>query len=155
VALQAGQFNGAHVAATIAQEGTIPTDAQSIRMKIVPFLSGSTPLVTIGSQSIPMFVLSLDSNGILLGGGVSSYAGSLKELRISSPSLADHPYSIFGSFVLDNIAFSSQPIPEPTTTGLLVTGLIALVYARARVRSQCANEAPAPNRRPRFPFDGL
>ena len=127
--LQAGDLNGAHVSATIAQDGTVPADAKSIQMRVNAF-EGYGLGVFLGSQYIPMVILGGQSAGdMLVGGDVSSYSGKLEELRLSSLTF---PTGQFGSFAVDDIVFSAQQIPEPETVTLLLCGGTVLGLRRRR-----------------------
>jgi len=102
------------VGAAIAQTGTIPTSAQSIRlMSNNPFSLGFSLL--FGNQLIPLANIGTDVNGRpLWGGDISPFAGQNGELRFQ------------GAGTLDYIQFSSQPIPEPSVLGLFGLGVLLL-----------------------------
>jgi hypothetical protein len=140
-ALKAGDLNGDQLSASIEQTGMVPPDAKSIQLKVQPFAFNYLFGVSLGSQSIPMVVLSQRGNILLLGGDVSNYAGKLEELRLSSINTPNTP---FGAVTVDDIVFSSQPIPEPSTTALLIAALLASL-AFIRIRFHGANYPTAAN----------
>jgi len=107
-------------AAALAQTGTLPAGIHTIM-----FYSGFTwPEVTFNGQVIPVVMLGsgVSSSGTsyeILGGDVGSFAGLSGELRFTSYA----PLGQFGSLTyLDNIFFSTQPIPEPSTLSLFALG---------------------------------
>ena len=108
--LQAGNdISGAGqglVGSAIAQIGTIPSSANSIRfLSTNPFSLGLSLL--FGGNSIPLFNVGTAVNGRpVWGGDVSAFAGQTGELRFQ------------GTGYFDYIQFSNQPIPAPSTLGL-------------------------------------
>ena len=112
---------GVLVAPALAQTGLIPSAARSIR-----FLGGAqdVPFLSFASQSIPLSVLGSTSTYTIWGGDISSFAGQTGELRFQ------------GSRTFDNISFSDQPIPEPSTFGLFGLGALVLGWRFAWRRKQ-------------------
>jgi len=116
-------------AASIAQIGTLPAGSQSIRF----FSIFQEPEVRFDEQVIPTVFLGtgLSSAGTaynILGGDISALAGQTGELRFSSLPPASPP----GLAYLDNIYFSSEPIPEPSILSLLGLGVLLLGCSRSR-----------------------
>lgn len=107
-------FNGA----ALSQTGTVPAGTNSIN-----FLSqsGQVPLVSLGGTPITIF----DLGGGRYGGTVTSFAGQ-------NVTLSFQP-SVFGIF--DDIAFSPQVVPEPSSLALLAVacGAAALRFRRGRI----------------------
>lgn len=91
----------------IAQTGTVPDGAQSLRF----YASGSFQ-VFFDNQPIPLVVLETRPNYTIRGGDISSFANQAGELRFQ------------GGGYLDNIFFSTEPIPEPSTLGLVALGAL-------------------------------
>lgn len=119
-ALLQGQFPGSSTGASsaIGQVGQIPLDANSLL-----FFSGSDSMqVTFAGQSIPLVQLGGTSRYLILGGDISVFAGQTGELRFTQPSVTFN----FNRAYLDNIIFSTNPIPEPRVFRLIVFG--ALLY---------------------------
>jgi hypothetical protein len=117
IVLQAGDdpFGGPNrVNSAIAQTGTIPSDAQSMRL----YLASGVLLFSFAGQPIPLANLGpgggASFNYNIYGADVSAYAGQtgLLELR--------------GGGYLDFIQFSNQPIPEPSAFGLFTFGALLL-----------------------------
>lgn len=103
--------------ASIRQSGQLPSDAHSIQFR------GSTIFeVSFAGNGIPLVVLSAEDGYNVYGGDISKFAGQTGELCFSS---RDH-FSL-----LDEIQFSPQTIPEPTTTSLVIAGL-GLFYGYQR-----------------------
>lgn len=108
------------VNAFIAQTGDVPGSARSLRL-----LATGPFQVFLGGKEIVMF--SLGDNAY--GGDISAFAGSTAELKIVNTASAGdiHYYS-----VVDDIVFSSEPIPEPTTGLLIWLGGGVLISFRFR-----------------------
>jgi hypothetical protein len=107
--------------AAIAQSGTVPTTALSVR-----FYSASgwgTPAVYFSGRLLTATVLGSGPNGSELNGAdISSFAGQFGELRFE------------GGGILDNIFFSPQAVPEPGVLALLALGGVLLGWLRGRNR---------------------
>src|ERR1051326_3377930 len=111
VLLQPGFNNSVSVA--IAQAGQLPQTAASVRF----YGSGSgIYAVSFAGHQIPLLVLGTSPTYTVFGGDISAYANQTGELRFQ------------GDGLLDNVFFSSQPIPEPGVTGLLALG--GLIFCR-------------------------
>jgi len=109
------------VDAAIAQSGTIPGNARSIRFYTTgPYLSGVR--VFFAGTLIPIFNLGSAPDtsypSYIWGGDITAFANRSGELRFR------------GSAYLDNIQFSDEPIPEPGA--LAVAGLGAVLLALSR-----------------------
>lgn len=108
--------DGPQVSAALAQTGSIPSNANSLRfygspsILIGPF---ATLSVSFAGQPISLSVLDSNNSYYVYGGDVSGFAGQTGELRFAG----------FAQF--DNITFSNQPIPEPSAFGLF--GFCALL----------------------------
>lgn len=121
--IDAGEFtdtNGAtfFASAAIAQTGKISTTALSLQFdasgNVVGYLA-----VSFDGQNIPFYPLSAGSNYEVYGGDVSGLAGQTGELRFTENPTASNP---FATAFLDNIIFSSSPVPEPTVCALILCG---------------------------------
>ncbi|MCX6925460.1 MAG: hypothetical protein NT154_19965, partial [Verrucomicrobia bacterium] len=77
--------------------------------------------VSFGGQPLPLFTVGNTSSAIILGTDITALAGQTGELRFS------------GGGFLDNIQFSTQPIPEPGVFGLSALGAL-LVGRRGLAR---------------------
>jgi hypothetical protein len=118
--LLAGTYGLPLVSAAIAQTGQIPPDAMSLL-----FVANGSPAndnwnVTIGGQTIPVTQLSQASPGYyLFGANISQFAGQTEELRFTANVGIG-----LGSLFFGEIQFSSSPVPEPSSAGLLLFGSI-------------------------------
>ena len=100
-------FPGATFIPALAQVGIVPGSAQSVRFYGGP---GFYSLYFSGQQ-IPLVNLASTANYTIFGGDISAFANQPGELRIQ------------GGGLVDNIFFSDQRIPEPSTFAILAFGL--------------------------------
>jgi hypothetical protein len=129
--LQAGNVgNAQHVSVSIAQTGMIPPDTKSIRVSMNPF-GGSSLGISLGGQNVPTLALGEDKGYWEFGADIAKFAGQTIELRLTAET---SPENIFHSFGLDDIVFSNQPIPEPATTAILLSGLALWHFGYRRNR---------------------
>ena len=133
----AGNFSvsltaGATGNASISQTGLLPANALSLFFESyttgngVPILS-----VTINGQDIGVSPLLTTANYTLYGGDISGFAGQAVNLAFTAVS--DYPQG-FGYYVLDEISFSTNPIPEPSEYVLLALGGVAFIGWRHFLR---------------------
>ncbi len=102
--------------AFLAQSGSIPADARSVRFLATGYFS-----VFVNNIEIPM----VDLGGNAFGGDVSAFAGTVGELKIlnrARPIAAEVGVSV----MVDNIFFSPQEAPEPSVLGLFGLGALLL-----------------------------
>lgn len=104
-------------AASIGQTGQIPFNAISLLF----YLSLNSSLqVTFNGQIIPLVQTGSTANYVIMGGNISGFAGQTGQLLFTAlPNV--------GYGLLDNIQFSTSPVPEPSTLGL--TALGGLLFA--------------------------
>lgn len=116
---------GPHTSCALGQIGTIPDGARSLQ-----FYGTKGFEVTFGGSLIPIFALSEGTVPYpVMVGDISMFAGQTGELRFTLPySDAIPPYAMSW---LDNIQFSAEIVPEPTTLALLTFGGLALLIRRA------------------------
>jgi hypothetical protein len=130
--------------ASIAQFGTVPTFAQSIQFLSTPLLFSDVS-VSLGGQSLPLVLLSIESGWGRWGADVSAFAGQSAELRFTALGTPALP---FGTFYLDDIRFSPLPVPEPSMWALLAVGtLLIWVTRKSLARKSCSREAGGPRHR--------
>jgi hypothetical protein len=108
---------GPPTTAAVGQTGLIPQNTKSLTLFAAP---GSVFQATFAGQLIPLFQIGAGPNYVILGGDISEVAGLTGELRFQ------------GGGFLDNIQFSTQPIPEPSTLALLLSGGVFLVLRLSR-----------------------
>jgi hypothetical protein len=137
--LQAGDFTFGSESASIAQMGLIPASAKSIQMKIEPLNGLNTGPssaaylgVMIAGQNVVMVPLSSTADYTIYGGDVSAFAGQTNQLEITSESGPGN-YAL-NSLELDDITFSTQPIPEPGALGLFGLGALGIRWRFRRAR---------------------
>ena len=122
VALQPSHPGGVLTAA-IGQTATLPGTAQSVRFNATGPLA-----VTFGGQYVPISLLSSTPNYNIYGGDISAFmGGQTGELRFQAVVSSG-----FGITLLDNISFSNQPIPEPSSLALFGLGAFVLGFFRCR-----------------------
>jgi hypothetical protein len=115
--------------AAIGQMGRIPFSTRSIT-----YWSNGGPLqVTFNGQILPSIALSSTPNYTIFGADISAYVGKTGELLFTAPWPADG-----GEYdILDNIQFSSSPIPEPGTFSLYALG--GLLFGLGSLRKLISN----------------
>jgi len=107
--------------ASLSQTGLVPDGAQSLQMKILPIGNSTGFAVSLGGQNIPMVPLSSTPAYTLYAGSIVGFAGKSENLTISAsapPILGNENWVEF-----DDITFSSQLVPEPSTAALEMAGL--------------------------------
>src|SRR5581483_341096 len=133
--LDAGEFtdmNGVNyfAPAAIAQAGTVPATAQSLRFAAAGNVAGALA-VTFNGQNVNFYPLSAGANYEIYGADISAFAGQTGELRFTENSIVSNPFAIA---TLDNIIFSTSSIPEPGTCGLILCGAVVFGVNRWRKR---------------------
>jgi hypothetical protein len=111
---------------SISQVGQLPTDAVSLLFKAQ---GGRELIVSMGGVSLPVFEVSSGPNYIVYGVNVSQFAGMQEKLRFTAPGATPTGPNVWN---IDDIVFSSVPIPEPTGAALLISGglLLAFLFSR-------------------------
>ncbi len=126
LALVSGHFNrqdanSPWVNAYIEQQAVIPSGTRSFTM-----LASGNFEVTINSQPIPMTALGDN----LYAGDVSAFAGELASLRIINNATDTQD-----PVLVDNLSFTAQLVPEPSTAALVGLGALTLFFHRRRLVS--------------------
>jgi hypothetical protein len=114
-------------AASIEQTGTIPANSESIQFIAQPGFG--TLIVYLNGQNIPLSQIGNGPNYTTYGGNVSSFAGQTAILEISALNAGAAGRNDWN---IDDIQFSTQPIPEPQTWTLLLCGAGALALWRRK-----------------------
>lgn len=113
---------GTPATAAIGQTAQLPSDAISLIFYAADFQNLQ---VTFFGNIIPLAQIGITPGYAILGGDISAYTGQTGEL------LFTHLGAPFLEVVrLDNIQFSDQPIPEPSTIGLFALGGLVFVLKR-------------------------
>jgi hypothetical protein len=77
----------------------------------------------VGGQNLPFFSIATGSNYTLYGASVpEASAGQSEQLMFSTLT------GLANNWMLDNIQFSSSPIPEPSVLGLCAFGCFVFVW---------------------------
>lgn len=116
--LQPGAFNNQGVSASIAQTGLVPASAKSIQF-LASLAFTNDLVVTIGGQNAPIIPLGSGSFGC----DISVFAGSIEQLEFSIVYNSDHGNDLN---LLDAITFSTQAVPEPSISSLVMMSIAGL-----------------------------
>ena len=121
---------------SISQTGFVPTAAESLLFDVVGtslapcsvFLNGQNlPYLAVSNAIISEF--GHDYPYVVFGADISAFAGQTVTLTFSGTPETGNPGT------LDDIQFSSSPVPEPGGLSLLALGSGALVCLRLRRRA--------------------
>jgi hypothetical protein len=126
-------------AATVQQSGLVPVSALSILFEAQPVFK-ATPgslIALLGGQPLNYFVVSANANFTLYAADVSGYAGQTTQLAFSALHGPNNSWN------LDNIQFSTSPIPEPSAFALVGVGglLLALRLVHRQRAGPFLNQA--------------
>lgn len=116
-----GSIPAADSTASLGQTGTIPGTAQSLTFWIA---SGSLD-VSFDGQALSLVDISSTVNYTVYAANISAFAGETGQLLFTAP--------VYGGAVLDNIQFSTSPVPEPSALALGALGGLSLFW-RCRKR---------------------
>jgi hypothetical protein len=126
ILLQGGsQFVSSSSYAAIWQTGQIPANAQSLTYW------GGALQVTFNGQPLAPFAIGSGANYTIWGMDISAYAGQVGQLQFTAPW---QTYSL-----IDNIQFSSSPVPEPSILSMLSICFLFVYWSRKR-----PNKSPEP-----------
>ena len=118
-----GVFSVALGGGSISQSGFVPTNAMSLMFSAYFIGSVHALDVSLDGQSFPFFPLSSTPNYTVYGAEIGAFGGQAASLRFAGTG-----------YMLDNIAFSSEPIPEPSAAALAVLCCGGLLLARCLLR---------------------
>ena len=124
----------------IWQTGQIPVTAESLmywggRGSFNGQSQGALQ-VSFNGQSLTPVAISTTANYTVWGIDISAYAGQTGELRFTKPWL---PTNDSDGVLLDNIQFSSSPIPEPSALALCGVSLLLFLGIRQLTRPNTGN----------------
>jgi len=117
-----GSTGGTPGTAAIGQTGLIPINAQSLIFWGGSALNG----VSINGQTLSLVETASTPNYNIYAANVSAFAGQTNQLLFTVP--------VGFSEIIDNVMFSTSPVPEPGTLAVLGAGavLLGLLHFRAR-----------------------
>jgi hypothetical protein len=142
VILSAGFGGDAGHTTSIAQTGLIPVSARSLLFKAAPYDPGEGSFsVFMGGQNLDYYALSTGPNYTLYGASISSgLAGTVQALTFTDASFA----GTWHYEKLDDVQFTSQPIPEPSVLSLVAVVLMLSQLSRSnnRMHTNCRPASP-------------
>ena len=112
---------------SISQTGLIPTDAESILFIAQGSFATGPLLLSLGGQNISFTAISTTPDYTLYGGDISAFAGQVEPLTFTTPAGVNNYWE------LDDIQFSSSPLPEPDVLSIFGIGIL-LFYRLKKVR---------------------
>jgi hypothetical protein len=127
------------IPASITQTGDVPAGTQSIRLLsttpagIDPLISFENLRVSLDGNNIPLLQFSTVGDLVTLAGDVSAFAGLTAELVVSTDTPVQGGPELWAW--VDTISFSTEPVPEPATSVLLVALICGQLGARGERRS--------------------
>jgi hypothetical protein len=104
---------------SLSQTGLVPANAQSVSLLVSSGTPPGAAVVTMNGVNIPLISVA----GGRLAGDISAYAGSVAQLKISTPNSDDWLY-------FDDVQFSTSSIPEPSKLALTALGALLLGFRR-------------------------
>ena len=131
-----GGVEGPAAGASISQTGLVPSNAASIRFiaqGVIPASAGGPLLLSLGGQNISYFAISTGPNYTVYGGDISAFAGQIAQLTFNTPQGNNNYWE------LDDIQFSSSPVPEPSVWSLIIIFTFMLCWYKKR-----PNKSPEP-----------
>jgi hypothetical protein len=108
--------------ASIYQTGRVPLGTVSLFVDVNEWNGFG---VSLGGQTLNLVPIQTFSTYTRYGADVSVFGGVTAQLAFTAP-----PTSFPNGVLLDNIQFSTQPIPEPASLALLGLGTLALASRR-------------------------
>jgi hypothetical protein len=110
------------VQAYLAQTGLIAANVHTIR-----FLATGSFALFVGGVQIPTISL----GGCAYTGDVTAFAGTITEFKIVNTTTQFHD-----PVIVDNIVFSSAPIPEPSTVASMIVSLVVVSFVFNKRRTK-------------------
>ena len=124
ILLQGGsQFVPSNSYSAIWQTGQIPANAESL------IYWGGALQVTFNGQPLTPVAVSNAANYTIWGMDISAYVGQTGALQFTKPWL---PTNFSDGALLDNIQFSSVPVPEPSALSLLLICIVLFCFRTKR-----------------------
>ena len=114
-----GSIPAADGTASIGQTGTIPTTAQSLTFWGI---LGGTLDVSFNGSDLAYSAIGSGTDYTIYAVDISAYAGQSGQLLFTS--------GVSSSALLDNIQFSTNPVPEPSVLALTALGGLMIGFRR-------------------------
>ena len=115
-----GSIPGAESTASLGQIGNIPVNAESLI-----FWDYCSELnVSFDGQALSLLTISNTVNYTVYAADISSFAGETGQLLFTAP--------VDEGAILDNIQFSSSPVPEPGTLALCALGALSFALCQRK-----------------------
>ena len=134
-----GQFSAflfggsSDVSSAISQTGLVPASAKSIRMEIGNYMAIGSFSVSLNGQMVEMVPLGTFSTYTLYGGDILPFVNQVATLSITAAGVTSGPGP--NPVLLDDIQFSSSPVPEPSAFALSTLGGLLLAWRYRRKAS--------------------
>ena len=113
---------------SLSQTGLVPAGVQSLIFDAEGSVNSFG--VTLNGQTLSLVLLSSSPNYNVYGADIESWTSQTATLAFTV--FAQQPHVNNNILYLDNIQFSTSPVPEPSTLGLAALGGLALVWRRWR-----------------------
>jgi hypothetical protein len=131
--LQGGSIEGVQTPVSISQTGQIPFGTQSLLFES----PGANSLqVSIGNDNLTLFpvgsgIANDGQNYLVYGANVSAFSGRTEQLSFTAPGGS-------GAYLIDDISFSPNAVPEPSPIVLTgIGGLLFALYRRLATNGKC------------------
>ena len=125
---------------SISQTGLIPAGTKAIEFLISsPSQAGSVPanpIATLDGTPISLSVISQSDGVTTMGGDISAFAGDVETLTFLCQATTGDGYPANENyFNLDDIQFSTSPVPEPSALGFFALGGLFFACRRWKARA--------------------
>jgi hypothetical protein len=122
---------------TLSQNGLVPVGTESLQFKAnTLFDSLGAFAVTLGGQTLSLTTLGTAANYTVYGANISQWAD--RTAQLSFTVFGENPHVDDEFLYLDDIQFSSQPIPEPSEMRLFSAFIAFLCWRRMRLNNPTA-----------------
>lgn len=116
--------NYPQVGVSLSQTASVPAGAQSILFIASSGFGAAPLLLSLGGQNISYSAISIEPDYTLYGGNIPAFGDQIETLTFNAP------IGVNNYWELDDIQFSSSPVPEPDV--LSIFGIGTLLFCRMR-----------------------